>query len=387
MSRTRILVIAADSAVRAGPCQALEGVGYEAVPVASVATACDRLAEGPAGLALVHAASVGDWRRLRRRPGAPPVVVMEAGAEVPRAVRAIRYGAVDFLAAPEDAEAVATVTRRHAIPPGGDGLVAVAERTRGVLDLARRVAPKPVTVLLNGESGTGKEIFARYIHRHSDRSDGPFVAVNCAAIPENMLEALLFGYEKGAFTGATRAHAGKFEQASGGTLLLDEISEIDPGLQAKLLRVLQEREVERLCGSQPIPVDTRVVATTNRNLREAVANGAFREDLYYRLCVFPIQLPPLRERRDDVLPLAEDFLRRLGDGSGTLSPAARRQLLDHDWPGNVRELENVIQRALILADGEHVDVEDLHFEADAGVMAPAGGDAEEASLDESLRDS
>ncbi|MDN3518278.1 sigma-54 dependent transcriptional regulator [Aquisalimonas lutea] len=386
MSNTRILVVAADEGLRAEPCRALTAAGYEPVPAASVETACEAVAAGPVGLALVHGTSVGDWRRLRRRPGAPPVVVMEAGADVPRAVRAIRYGAVDFLSAPDDPAAVLSIVRRHAVPAGGDGLVASDERTRAVLDLARRVASKPVTVLLNGESGTGKEVFARYLHTHSERADGPFVAVNCAAIPENMLEALLFGYEKGAFTGATRSHAGKFEQASGGTLLLDEISEIDAGLQAKLLRVLQEREVERLCGSHPVPVDTRVVATTNRDLREAVASGAFREDLYYRLCVFPIQLPPLRERRDDVLPLAEGFLRRLGDGGATLSPAARRRLLDHDWPGNVRELENVIQRALILADGEHVDADDLHFEM-APMAAPQAEEAGEASLDDSLRDS
>ena len=385
MSETKILVVAADEAMRAAPVQALGDAGFEVLSAASLDAACDAVNSTPLGLALVHASSVGDWRRLRRRPGAPPVVVMEPGADVPRAVRAIRYGAVDFLAAPEDAAAVVTVTRRHAIPATGGGLVAVDQRTRGVLDLARRVASKPVTVLLNGESGTGKEVFARYLHDHSERAEGPFVAVNCAAIPENMLEALLFGYEKGAFTGAVRSHAGKFEQAAGGTLLLDEISEIDGALQAKLLRVLQEREVERLCGSRPIPVDARVVATTNRDLREAVASGAFREDLYYRLCVFPIQLPPLRERRDDVLPLAEELLQRLGNGSATLSPGARRRLLEHDWPGNVRELENVVQRALILADGEHVDAEDLQFEV-APLSADGAADAD-GSLDENLRDS
>ncbi|SEO57380.1 sigma-54-dependent transcriptional regulator [Aquisalimonas asiatica] len=384
MSENKILVVAADEATREAPCAALDAAGFEPVPAASVDSACDLVASMPVSLALVHGACPGDWRQLRRHAGAPPVVVMEAGAEVPRAVQAIRSGAVDFLTNPEDASAVVSVTRRHAVVMNSRGVIAVDERTRGVLDLARRVAPKPVTVLLNGESGTGKEVFARYLHEQSDRARGPFVAVNCAAIPENMLEALLFGYEKGAFTGATRSHPGKFEQAAGGTLLLDEISEIAPELQAKLLRALQEREVERLCGTAPIPVDARVVATTNRDLRQAVQNGQFREDLYYRLHVFPIQLPPLRERRDDILPLADAFLRKFGDGGATMSPGARHMLREYEWPGNVRELENVVQRALILADDGCVDAEDLRFEL--GPLSSAAPEAD-ASLDDSMKDS
>ncbi|HET8808614.1 MAG TPA: sigma-54 dependent transcriptional regulator, partial [Methylophaga sp.] len=219
----------------------------------------------------------------------------------------------------------------------------------------------------NGESGTGKEVLSRYIHRHSPRKDGPFIAINCAAIPESMLEATLFGYEKGAFTGASQAYAGKFEQAHQGTILLDEISEMDLTLQAKLLRVLQEREVERIGGRKVISLDVRVIATTNRNLQQEVANGRFREDLFYRLNVFPLRLLPLRQRVEDIQPLAEQILQRHSEQHGRttpqLSPAAIEQMLAHQWPGNVRELDNVLQRALILQPGMTLNAEDLAFEA------------------------
>jgi two-component system, response regulator FlrC len=220
-------------------------------------------------------------------------------------------------------------------------------------------------VLIVGESGTGKEVLARFIHRVSTRSNGPFVAVNCAAIPENMLEAILFGYERGAFTGAHAAHAGKFEQAQGGTLLLDEITEMPLGLQAKLLRVLQEREVERLGGRTPIPLEMRVLATTNRRLREEVAAGRFREDLYYRLNVFPLGIAPLRQRRDDILPVAMQLLgsrSRPGESIPALSADAAQLLLTYPWPGNVRELDNLLQRALILVNGPVITSEHIQFE-------------------------
>ncbi len=220
--------------------------------------------------------------------------------------------------------------------------VASAECSQLLLELARRVAASDCTVLIVGESGTGKEVLARFIHRFSPRSNGPFVAVNCAAIPENMLEAILFGYERGAFTGAHAAHPGKFEQAQGGTLLLDEITEMPLSLQAKLLRVLQEREVERLGGRTPIALELRVLATTNRRLREEVAAGRFREDLYYRLNVFPLGLAPLRQRRDDILPLAMQLLgqrSRAGEQIPALSADAAQVLLTYPWPGNVRELD------------------------------------------------
>lgn len=242
--------------------------------------------------------------------------------------------------------------------------VAVDPKSRRLIELARRVAATDCTVLVTGESGTGKEVLARFIHRQSPRATKPFVAVNCAAIPESMLEGVLFGYERGAFTGAHAAHAGKFEQAQGGTLLLDEISEMPLGLQAKLLRVLQEREVDRIGGRVPVPLDVRVLATSNRRLAEEVREGRFREDLYYRLAVFPLAIAPLRERREDILPIATQWLAIHGGGRTTpaLSAGAVDALLTHDWPGNARELGNALQRALILCNGPLVDRE--HIELD-----------------------
>jgi two-component system response regulator FlrC len=243
--------------------------------------------------------------------------------------------------------------------------VACASVSTQLNSLARRVAKSDCTVLVSGESGTGKEILARYIHQHSGRRTQPFVAVNCAAIPDNMLESLLFGWERGSFTGAHAAHSGKFEQAQSGTLLLDEVSEMPLPLQAKLLRVLQEHEVERLGGRQPIALDVRVIATTNRRLREEVQHKRFREDLYYRLNVFPLEIVALRSRREDIVPLAMRVLanhcRRRGRVPALHAEAAQR-LLVHEWPGNVRELENVMQRALVLCDGDVISAEHLSFE-------------------------
>ena len=255
--------------------------------------------------------------------------------------------------------------------------VACAASSQRLLELARRVAASDCTVLIWGESGTGKEVLARYIHRRSLRAKGPFIGVNCAAIPENMLEAMLFGYERGSFTGAHAAHPGKFEQAQGGTLLLDEVTEMPLGLQAKLLRVLQEREVERLGGRETISLDVRVIATTNRRLREEVAAGRLREDLYYRLNVFPLTIAPLRLRRDDVLPLAMQLLTahcRPGQPIPALSAEAAHRLLTYTWPGNVRELDNLLQRALILLNGPVIGAGHIQFElaneAPVGMSAP-----------------
>jgi two-component system, response regulator FlrC len=256
--------------------------------------------------------------------------------------------------------------------------VACAPSSRRLVDLARRVAVSDCTVLVVGDSGTGKEVLARYIHRRSPRAGRTFVAVNCAAIPESMLEAMLFGYERGSFTGAHAAHPGKFEQAQGGTLLLDEVTEMPLGLQAKLLRVLQEREVERLGGRVPVSLDVRVIATTNRRLREEVAAGRFREDLYYRLNVFPLAIAPLRLRRDDILPLAMQLLTarcRPGEPIPALSAEAAHLLLTYGWPGNVRELDNLLQRALILVNGPVIRPEHIQFELanDAQAGGPEPG--------------
>jgi len=233
--------------------------------------------------------------------------------------------------------------------------------------LASKVAQSDVTVLLYGESGSGKEVFAQFIHYQSNRAEQPFVAINCAAIPENMLEAVLFGYEKGAFTGAYQATAGKFEQAQNGTLLLDEISEMDSALQAKLLRVLQEKEVERLGSDKMIKLNVRVLATTNRNLKIEVKEGRFREDLFYRLSVFPMQMPPLRERVADIIPIATKLLNRhagFPEEALTLSMSAQQKLLSYAWKGNVRELDNVMQRALIFKDGDEIHSQHIHLEID-----------------------
>ena len=252
-------------------------------------------------------------------------------------------------------------------------LIAEDARTRKLVSLSQRVAASDVTVMIGGESGTGKEVLARFIHEQSARAEGPFVAINCAAIPENMLEAVLFGYDKGAFTGAYKSCPGKFEQAQGGTLLLDEISEMALGLQAKLLRVLQEREVERLGGTVTTPLDIRVIASTNRILREEVNNGRFRQDLYYRLNVFPLNIPALRDRREDILPLAQQLACRHGkcDSYPGFSPEAEQCLRSHAWPGNVRELENVIQRALILKTGNYIEVSDICLDEEVDLPATA----------------
>ncbi len=244
------------------------------------------------------------------------------------------------------------------------------------------MATTDATVMISGESGTGKEVIARYIHHYSSRKEGPFVAINCAAIPENMLEAVLFGYEKGAFTGAYQATPGKFEQANGGTLLLDEVSEMDLALQAKLLRVLQEREVERLGARKVITLDVRVLATSNRVMREEVAAGRFREDLYYRLHVFPLHLPPLRQRSEDILPLTNFLLQRHCHGASlpALTDAAQKKLLGYSWPGNVRELDNVVQRAMILKRGSVIDESDLCFESPTIARAPEASVADETAV-------
>jgi two-component system response regulator FlrC len=302
---------------------------------------------------------------LRRRDPQLPVLLMTAFGDVDKAVAAMRGGACEFLMKPFEPEVLLAHVQRHAVvPPDSSGIIAVDPRTRQLLAIAARVAASDATVLLTGESGTGKEVFARYIHQRSARSRSPFVAINCAAIPENLLEATLFGYEKGAYTGAQGAQAGKFEQADGGSLLLDEISEMPLGLQAKLLRVLQEREVERVGGRKPVPLDIRVVATSNRDMVQEVAAGRFREDLYYRLNVFPLVIPALRERPQDIVPLARHFAALHGTRLGRqakFAAAAEAILAACAWPGNVRELENAVQRAMILAPADLIEAEHLQL--------------------------
>ena len=306
-----------------------------------------------------------------------PAVLMTAYGTIESAVDVMRLGAADYLVKPFEANELRSMVGKYLkAAPADDRPVAEDPASEKCFALAKRVAASDATVTISGESGCGKEVVARYIHEQSPRADNDFVAINCAAIPENMLEAVLFGYEKGAFTGAAAAHAGKFEQANGGTLLLDEISEMDLALQAKLLRVIQEKEVERLGGRKVIPLDVRVIATTNRDLRRYVAEGKFREDLYYRLNVFPVRIPPLRERKGDILPLAELFLARYSQDPTTtieFDADAKDALVAHAWPGNVRELENLVQRTLILLTRATIGADDLAFET-GPVDAPAALD-------------
>ncbi|MRU51359.1 two-component system, response regulator FlrC [Pseudomonas gessardii] len=321
---------------------------------------------------------------LRARQPQLPVLLMTAHGAVERAVDAMRQGAADYLVKPFEPKALIELVARHAlgvIPAGeADGPIAFEPASAQLLELAARVARSDSTVLISGESGTGKEVLARYIHQQSGRAQQPFIAINCAAIPDNMLEATLFGHEKGSFTGAIAAQAGKFEQADGGTILLDEISEMPLGLQAKLLRVLQEREVERVGARKPIQLDIRVVATTNRDLAGEVAAGRFREDLFYRLSVFPLAWRPLRERPADIVPLAERLLskhvNKMKHAQARLSAEAQACLISYPWPGNVRELDNAIQRALILQQGGLIQPQDFCLAVGAGTaptpsLAPA----------------
>jgi len=319
-------------------------------------------------------------RILRENYPAVEVIMISAAGRVDDAVRAVKEGAFHFVAKHSEPEAVRSLVE-HALErqqlnrevlrlrtevdesTDREFVAGPSPATRGILDLVGRVAGLSATVLILGESGTGKELLARLLHRQSARPEGPFVAVNLAAIPRELVESLLFGYEKGSFTGAMRQQIGKFELASGGTLFLDEIGEMPLELQAKLLRVLQEREIDRVGGTRPLPVDVRIVAATNADLARSVEEGRFRRDLYYRLAVVPIRLPPLREREGDVVLLARHFLAKYGEQlKGRplgLAKDAEPLLQSHGWPGNVRELQNVIQRALLKLAGTRVAAKDL----------------------------
>lgn len=386
----RILLVEDDRALREALGDTLElgGCAYRAVSCAE--DALQAVAREPFGLVISDVNMPGMdghqlLARLRVLHPQLPVLLMTAHGAVERAVDAMRCGAADYLVKPFEPRALLDLVARHALggvpAHTGEGPVAQEPASSQLLQLAARVARSDSTVLISGESGTGKEVLARYIHDQSKRATQPFVAINCAAIPDNMLEATLFGHEKGSFTGAIAAQAGKFEQADGGTLLLDEISEMPLGLQAKLLRVLQEREVERVGGRKPIALDIRVIATTNRDLAGEVAAGRFREDLFYRLSVFPLAWKPLRERTADILPLTERLLakhvNKMKHAPVTLSDAAQACLVSYAWPGNVRELDNAIQRALILQQGGVIQADDFCLAGPIGSvhLPPVGAPA------------
>ena len=371
----RVLIVEDDASLREAVSDTLKLSDYEVIEADCGEAAIVRLNENQVDFIVSDVNMPGmDGHELlayvRQHQPQVPFLLVTAYATVEKAVSALHAGAVDYLVKPFQPEQLIELLERHGSQPNTaiDEPIANETSSQQVLMLARKVAVTDSTTLISGESGTGKEVLARYIHQHSPRALQPFVAINCAAIPENMLEATLFGHEKGAFTGAIASQPGKFEQANGGTLLLDEISEMDMGLQAKLLRVLQEREVERIGGRKVVELDVRVLATTNRDLMREVQAGRFREDLYYRLNVFPLQWQPLRARRGDLIPLANHLLtkhaKKMHKPRVMLDDSARARILAYDWPGNIRELDNALQRALILQSGQWVTAQDLGLEGE-----------------------
>ena len=310
-----------------------------------------------------------------------PVVACGIGTSADNAVAAIKAGAKEYVPLPPNAELIAAVIA--AVTEESTQVVYRDAAMTSTMKLAEQIAPSDASVLITGESGTGKEVMARFLHAKSRRSGDKFVSVNCAAIPENLLESELFGHEKGAFTGAVTRRIGKFEEANGGTLLLDEISEMHPRLQAKLLRAIQEREIDRVGGSQPVKVNIRLVATSNRDLEDSVKKGDFREDLYFRLNVFNLRMPALRERPGDIIPLAEHFVRKYAEANGVpakpLSPSASERLKGHHWKGNVRELENTMHRAVLLASGSAIEADNILLtgaKAESAAVVPPAATAQ-----------
>ena len=373
MTQSKILVVEDDEGLREALVDTLHLAGYQCVEADSGETALlllknqsvdlvvsDVQMGGMSGLSLL--------KSIKSTYPKMPMLIMTAYGTIDDAVQAIKDGASNYMAKPFAPEVLLNMVNQYVPLQTHDVFEPVVADKKSIelLKLAKKVATTDASVMVLGPSGSGKEVLAQYVHYNSVRNDQPFVAINCAAIPENMLEATLFGYEKGAFTGAVQACPGKFEQAQGGTILLDEITEMDLALQAKILRVLQEREVERLAGRKTINLDVRVIATSNRDLKEAVKAGVFREDLYYRLNVFPLTWLALSDRRDDIIPLAKHLVERLCQKSGEVipefTPAARSKLLAYHWPGNVRELDNVVQRALILHSEQKIDATDLLIE-------------------------
>lgn len=375
MTKATILVVEDNWELREALCDTLELANFNVVSADSAEQALELLPSRQIDM-VVSDVNMGDMdghallQRVRAQSPLMPMLLITAYGSISKSVEAMRNGAVDYLVKPFDPQTLVAAVRQYVSAPNAFSSiepVAVEQSSKDLLNMAKRVAASEATVLISGESGTGKEVLASYIHRQSARADKTFVAINCAAIPENMLEATLFGHEKGAFTGAYSSAAGKFEQADGGTILLDEISEMDIGLQAKILRVLQEREVERVGGRKVIKLDVRVIATTNRDLKQCVEDGSFREDLYYRLSVFPLQWLPLRERQQDIVPIAERLLSRhakkMARGSMKFDASAKALLEQYPWPGNVRELDNVIQRALIISEGNLIAASSLAIDS------------------------
>jgi DNA-binding NtrC family response regulator len=403
----RVLIVDDDPLSREFLFEAVDSLGFTVEQASSGEEALESVARRMPDLVLSDLRMPGmDGSQLiatlgREYPDLPTVLVTAHGT-IEAAVDAMRHGARDFLLKPCSPDTIEMVidriehTRRleheneylraELVGTEAPSIVGQSEATLELLRNASRIARSKGTVLITGESGTGKERIAHYIHQNSPRKDGPFIRVNCAALSESLLESELFGHERGAFTGAHKQRPGRFELADGGTILLDEIGEISPAMQAKLLRVLEEEEFERVGGTTTLRVDVRVIASTNRNLPDEIAKGDFREDLYYRLHVLPIHIAPLRERTGDIVPLAEHFMAMYAGRNGVsvprLSEEARDQLRAWEWPGNVRELENVIQRSVILLDSETLQAQDLSF--GPRQAAPATGELEPADPEEAL---
>jgi len=388
----KILIVDDDLSMRLALSEALESCGFEVEAAENGAEALEKFSKDTFDVVVtdMRMPKMGGMDVLRGvKKIAPwvPVILITAYGTVKTAVEAMKEGAAEFIMKPfslDDLEfavknVLATHRRKDHERKSGDGagegeIITQDERIKSILKILSRVARSKSTVLLSGESGTGKELFARFVYRQSNRKNMPFVAVNCAAIPHNLLESEMFGYEKGAFTGAFQKKPGKFELANGGTLLLDEVSEMDMQLQAKLLRVLQEEEVDRLGGKEPIPIDVRIIATTNADLKKRVQEKSFREDLFYRLNVIPVKIPPLRERGEDVVLLSNHFLKKYSEINGisrsVLTDEALHCLKTYHWPGNVRELENVIERAVLMANGAPIGREHLFLDGEEKVSTP-----------------
>jgi len=372
MKRYDVLVVEDDLDLCEALCDTLEIEGYKVLAANNGTEALSKLAKHNFKLVVsdIQMPVMDGFQLLnnmQQMHPETPVLLMTAYGTIPKAVEAMQSGAADYLIKPFEASVlVAKVSELVQIESEQiSERVVFDPKMKQLYAMTAKVAKTDVSVMLQGESGTGKEVMARFIHQNSLYHEGPFVAINCAAIPENMLESILFGYEKGAYTGAVQSMPGKFEQAQDGTLLLDEISEMDLGLQAKLLRVLQEKEVERLGGQDKIALNVRILATTNRKLKEFVEQGLFREDLYYRLSVFPITIPALKDRVGDILPLAIALMKKYwkeGKSLPVFTEEAASIMQSYAWPGNVRELENVVQRALILHQNGCIFPESLVFE-------------------------
>jgi len=390
MKTKTILVVDDEPSMRVALSESVKSCGYKVETSESGTDALEKFQEGKFDVVITDMRMPGMGgmevlRGIKKVSSGTPVIIITAYGTVNTAVEAMKEGAADFIMKPFSVDHLESLVKKVVAEKDGNGgggseydskrclprektIITRDEEMLSLLELLKVVSKSKSSVLIQGESGTGKELIARYIHRHSDRANMPFVAVNCAAIPGNLLESEMFGHEKGAFTGASRRRLGKFELAAGGTLLLDEISEMDIQLQAKLLRVIQESEVDRLGGGAPVPVDVRIIATTNADLKKYVAEKKFRDDLYYRLNVIPVRIPPLRERKGDIDFLCECFLKKYSRLSGTAMPALSKkveQMLEgYGWPGNVRELENVIERAVLLSGGETILPEHLYLESE-----------------------